>query len=504
MDPAGDAKENGMGESDFTYGYVPASGNLLATVAGPAHTVTKAWEADRNVLTSITSGPVSGPITRFSYEVNALGQRTEVDRTGSAFPAGSVVTWGYDSFGQVTSHDHSDDAKDEGFSYDSIGNRRSWSQGSGAPVTYAANKLNQYGSISGSITPGFDADGNMTSGELPAEPGAERTLQWDANNRLRTVRDGDELLQINFYDYVGRRFCRHDRNGSGFDSAFFIYDGWNVIAEITGGNGTVLSKTHHWGTDLSGSMQRAGGVGGLLATTHHEGSTSDTYYPCYDGNGNIAAYLDESSDVAAHFEYSAFGQVVASGGAKADEFAYRFSTKPEDKTTGLLYYGFRYYDPVTGRWPSRDPIEEEGGLNIYGFLSNAGLVDIDYLGLSQCDKKEHVGNVWIDELKYESGPSPFNFPDRSNPLEQPPIKRIKPPAAGAAAEEALLRLNSTQFAAFTHWTLKWKCCICSAGSYGWSKQAKQTGEVGPRLTTKQSKSEVVLQLLEFLEGGLCD
>jgi uncharacterized protein RhaS with RHS repeats len=43
-------------------------------------------------------------------------------------------------------------------------------------------------------------------------------------------------------------------------------------------------------------------------------------------------------------------------------------------------YTYRYYDPQTGRWPSRDPIEEEGGVNLYGFVGNDGLDWIDFLG----------------------------------------------------------------------------------------------------------------------------
>lgn len=46
----------------------------------------------------------------------------------------------------------------------------------------------------------------------------------------------------------------------------------------------------------------------------------------------------------------------------------------------VFYYGFRYYDPETGRWPSRDPIEELGGLNLYGFVGNDGVNHWDYLG----------------------------------------------------------------------------------------------------------------------------
>jgi len=48
----------------------------------------------------------------------------------------------------------------------------------------------------------------------------------------------------------------------------------------------------------------------------------------------------------------------------------------------VTYYGYRWYDPVTGRWPSRDPIEEEGGINLYGFVGNNGVNRFDYLGLT--------------------------------------------------------------------------------------------------------------------------
>ncbi|RYD76336.1 MAG: RHS repeat-associated core domain-containing protein, partial [Verrucomicrobiaceae bacterium] len=50
------------------------------------------------------------------------------------------------------------------------------------------------------------------------------------------------------------------------------------------------------------------------------------------------------------------------------------------RTDHVAYYGYRYYDPVIGRWPSRDPIGERGGVNLYGFVGNDGVNQWDYLG----------------------------------------------------------------------------------------------------------------------------
>jgi RHS repeat-associated protein len=65
--------------------------------------------------------------------------------------------------------------------------------------------------------------------------------------------------------------------------------------------------------------------------------------------------------------------------AAADN-AYRFSTKYADDETGLVYYGYRYYEPVTGRWVNRDPIGERGGVNLYGMVGNHPNASVDPLG----------------------------------------------------------------------------------------------------------------------------
>jgi hypothetical protein len=72
------------------------------------------------------------------------------------------------------------------------------------------------------------------------------------------------------------------------------------------------------------------------------------------------------------------------------------------------YYAYRYYDPVTGRWPSRDPIQERGGINLYGFVGNAAVNRWDKLGLEfyagYVPKPSEInsnGNVIIDTTTYQ-------------------------------------------------------------------------------------------------------
>jgi len=51
----------------------------------------------------------------------------------------------------------------------------------------------------------------------------------------------------------------------------------------------------------------------------------------------------------------------------------------------MVYYGLRYYSPSLGRFLNRDPIEESGGLNLYGFCTNNGINKWDYLGMDPPD-----------------------------------------------------------------------------------------------------------------------
>lgn len=169
-------------------------------------------------------------------------------------------------------------------------------------------------------------------------------------------------------------------NGSAYtlaSSTLFLYDGWNLIAELDANSSNAAVRTYAWGLDLSGSLQGAGGVGGLLFANLGSG----THAPAYDGNGNVIGYVDMATGTkSATYEYNAFGEAIIADGPAAGLFPFGFSTKYRDSETGLIDFGLRIYIPPLGRFANHDPIEEQGGANLYAFVVNNPINFVDALG----------------------------------------------------------------------------------------------------------------------------
>ena len=218
-----------------------------------------------------------------------------------------------------------------------------------------------------------DADGNLTQD-------GRWTNTWDAENRLVNVTSlsggpAGSLFELAFaYDFKGRRIQKavYAWSGSAYTNVYtngFVYDGWNLVATLNAASG--LQASFMWGLDLSGSTQGAGGVGGLLAENI---VSNGVHFSAYDGNGNVVALVSATNGVAtANYEYGPFGEVIRATGPMAKLNPFRFSSKYNDDETDLLYYGYRYYNPSTGRWLSRDPILE------YAFTENLKSVPSSYV-----------------------------------------------------------------------------------------------------------------------------
>jgi RHS repeat-associated protein len=199
---------------------------------------------------------------------------------------------------------------------------------------------------------------------LPATPGA-------AKKRLEFK-----------YDYQGRRVEKKvlTWNGSQYvaqSTNRFIYDGWNLIAILDAQSSILQSFT--WGLDISGTRQGAGGIGGLLSMTVTNGAS---YFYSYDGNGNVTTVLNAADGAtSAQYEYGPFLELLRATGPLARLNRFRASTKLQDDDSDLLYYGHRYLSTASGRWLSKDPVDERGGPNLYAFVGNNPLSRADVLGL---------------------------------------------------------------------------------------------------------------------------
>jgi RHS repeat-associated protein len=113
-----------------------------------------------------------------------------------------------------------------------------------------------------------------------------------------------------------------------------------------------------------------------------------TFFYNYDANGHLLPLgnaADGTRTNAADYESGPFSEVIRATGPMAKLMPFMFSTKFYDWETGLYYYGARYYNASTGKWPSRDPIGEKGGPNLYAFVRNDSIGKIDRLGTNATD-----------------------------------------------------------------------------------------------------------------------
>lgn len=229
-------------------------------------------------------------------------------------------------------------------------------------------------------------------------------MAWDGENRLIDVRTRDAAVSEGVpkqrlrytYDPDGRLIERRRFSWSAGDwvlseTTRYLNDGWQCVGEFNGSN--TLQRRQVWGLDLDGSRGGMGGIGGLLWIASQ---ANGTHYATSDGSGNVVGLFDTSGSISARYVYSPFGELLQlSGGAIAAENPWRFSSKRQDPTTDWIHYEYRIYDPMSGRWLSRDPIGEAGGENLYGFVGNDPVNQVDPDGR---DPMTPRGNNQIPQL----------------------------------------------------------------------------------------------------------
>lgn len=110
--------------------------------------------------------------------------------------------------------------------------------------------------------------------------------------------------------------------------------------------------------------------------------TCNTYTYLHDDNKNVMGMVDSDGRLIASYKYDAYGRCRKNGSGGTGS-TFLWSSEYYDDTVGLIFYNYRCYNPLDGRWLSRDPIGEEGGANLYAFVGNDPLNSVDLLGLAE-------------------------------------------------------------------------------------------------------------------------
>ena len=334
-----------------------------------------------------------------------IGRRTEISRSGtkikwderSDLPSqfmGTKMTetrsdaYGYNARSELTNAVKNATLNEYAYRYDDIGNRET-SFERGMSATYAANCLNQYTDIeysavqpsTSNLQPLYDADGNQT---LVKTKTGIWSVTYNGENRPVLWTCGTTNLVMKF-DRMGRR-VEYIESVASSNSSFiiqhskFVYDGYLCIQRLNGVNNSI-TELFEWDPTEKVATRP------MFMQYRVPGQTYALFYT-HDGNKNVSevVHFSRANGVAAHYEYAPFGEVTAQvrqGGIAAYDFStlnpWRFSSEYADAASATVYYNYRHYEPMMGRWMSRDPIV---GHNNYRYISNNALSLLaDLLGL---------------------------------------------------------------------------------------------------------------------------
>ena len=311
-------------------------------------------------LTGVTYASGTSTVASFNYTLDRVGNRTKKT-------AAEAELYLYDSLYQILSVTS---GKPETFTYDAVGNRQS---GPGAKDnSYLHNAGNQM--LQGrKLQYGYDDNGNQATKSITGVFDKTWTQTWDYENRLvkvEKVKGADKITVTFSYDPTGRRIGKQVTtflDGVTKTSSWaYVYDGQDIIMELAVNENGGMTKTFY--------------TQGPVIDEHLALERNGQYYYYHaDGLGSVVAITDISKAVVQSYEYDSFGM-----GKPSTVFAnsYTYTGREWDKETGLYYYRARYYDPMEGRFISKDPIGFRGGINVYGYVKNNPLRYIDPSGLS--------------------------------------------------------------------------------------------------------------------------
>ncbi len=319
-----------------------AAQQTLSNAGTPVAVTSDAYNP-RGQMTGLTnrsgSGSTLSGYTGLTYD--GASNRTAWTSSVPASPSYSrTVKYAYDTRDQLTQEASTGFAYTNGFAYDG-----GTATGPGNPTTFKG-VARSYNADNQDAANAYDGDGNPTAY-------GGQSLSFDPESRM--TRYGS-LLSCG---YTGDGLRAWKQNPSGART-YFLYDGEEPVCEMDG-NGN-LTAVNDFGAD---------GVWARHTTT------SDWFYT-FDPQGGLSQKISRTGNILCSSIYDAQGH-EATTDTHPDPFSgyggqwgyYADWETSTDRGGSCLYLlGHRFYDPNAGRFLTRDPIDYNGGINLYGYCVN--------------------------------------------------------------------------------------------------------------------------------------
>jgi RHS repeat-associated protein len=240
----------------------------------------------------------------------------------------------------------------------------------------------------------YDPNGNLSRK-------GDTLYTWDARNRLVAATTAD--TQSSFaYDSVTGRVKQAVRRSDGVTTTLYV----GRYVEVRGDKLVLyVFDQDRRVAEVTTPFEPAGLLAGFEAQPAPTAGTGEKRWYVVDHLGSANLLLDEQGRILSEMAYYPFGLTRYQNNGK--EIIYGFTGKELD-ASGLHYYGARYYDALTGRFISADPLYVENpiknqanpqSLNVYAYALNSPLVYNDPTGYDAKSTVTHKVETKYDVIR---------------------------------------------------------------------------------------------------------
>ena len=222
--------------------------------------------------------------------------------------------------------------------------------------------VNQYNQIlkTPAETLDYDPNGNPSQRTQEAE-----TIHYtyDALGRLTQITTQEKTTTY-LYDPLSRLYSKQTTTPETTQTIYYLYDNEKEVGTLDTQRNLLEFKVLGLGIK--------GDIGAAIAIE----LKNETFIPLHDFRGNIIALFSQDGILVESSEFDPFGKEDDT----PHQNPWRFSSKRTEET-GLVFFGFRFYDPKLQRFLTPDPSGFAESPNLYIYTLNSPLNRLDLFGL---------------------------------------------------------------------------------------------------------------------------